>query len=92
LRILASANQPSPFKWTFKQRDPDEKWFVAVTRQDRDWADSIVNDKEAYALVVTVADRDNERANLYVEIEARIQQQVQVRERERQEERLRAAF
>lgn len=79
-------------KWTFKRRDPDEKWFVAVTRQDRDWADSIVNDKEAYALVVTVADRDNERANLYVEIEARIQQQVQVRERQRQEERLRAAF
>ena len=23
--------------WTFKQRSPDEKWFVVVTRNDREW-------------------------------------------------------
>ncbi|MNP87074.1 hypothetical protein D3C76_1877290 [compost metagenome] len=44
-------------------------------------------DKELYALVVTVADRDNEGAQLYTEIQASIAQQVQAREQVRQKAR-----
>ncbi|MEO6676802.1 MAG: hypothetical protein ABIO21_05440 [Pseudomonas sp.] len=52
--------------WTFKQGKPGEKWFVVVVRQDRDWNPSAA-EKEQYSLVVTVADRDNERAQLYTQ-------------------------
>ena len=42
---------------------------------------------ERYALVVTGADRDNERAQFYTEIQATIAQQLQAREQVRQEAR-----
>ncbi len=71
-------------RWTFKQRKPTEKWFVVVTRQDRDWNHPDVLDKEPYALVVTVADRDNEKAKLYTEIQATIALQTQAREQLRE--------
>jgi hypothetical protein len=71
-------------KWTFKQRDPKEKWFVVVIRQDREWNHQDVLDQEPYALVVTVADRDNEQAQLYTEIQTIIELQVQAREEARQ--------
>ncbi len=67
-------------RWTFQQRKPDEKWFVVVIRQDREWSHPDVLDKEPYALVVTVADRDNEKADLYNQIQALIRQQVTARE------------
>ncbi|MNG16560.1 hypothetical protein D3C84_1004880 [compost metagenome] len=62
-------------------------YLDVVTRQDREWNHPDVLDKEPYALVVTVADRDNERAQLYTEIQAIIVQQVQAREQVRQEAR-----
>ncbi|MEF3034138.1 S8 family peptidase [Pseudomonas aeruginosa] len=67
-------------RWTFKQRKPDEKWFVVVIRQDREWSQPYVQEAEPYALVVTVADRENENAKLYTQIQSLIQQQVEVRE------------
>lgn len=67
-------------RWTFRQRNPDEKWFVVVIRQDREWNHPDVLDEEPYALVVTVTDRDNENAQLYTQIQALIAQQVEVRE------------
>lgn len=76
-------------RWTFKRRNPDEKWFVVVIRQDREWNHPDVLDEEPYALVVTVADRDNEDAQLYTQIQAVIAQQAAVRERQ-QAERLQA--
>lgn len=79
-------------RWTFKQRNPDEKWFVVVTRQDKEWTHPDVLDKEPYALVITVADRDNENARLYTEIQAVIAQQIQARERALQEVRQRATL
>lgn len=69
-------------RWTFKQGKPGEKWFVVVVRQDRDWNPSAA-EKEQYSLVVTVADRDNERAQLYTQIQTRIDQQAVVREQQR---------
>ncbi|PZP21718.1 MAG: peptidase S8 [Pseudomonas kuykendallii] len=69
-------------RWTFKQAKPGEKWFVVVVRQDRDWNPSAA-EKEQYALVVTVADRDNEHAQLYTQIQQRIAEQAVAREQER---------
>ena len=71
-------------RWTFKQRNPNEKWFVVVIRQDRDWNHPDVLDQESYALVVTVVDSDNEDAKLYAEIQATLQAQVRAREEARQ--------
>jgi mannitol/fructose-specific phosphotransferase system IIA component len=51
-----------------------------VIRQDREWSHPDVLDNEPYALVVTVADRDNEKADLYNQIQALIQQQIAARE------------
>ena len=80
---LRSRGTVQSSRWTFKQRTPDEKWFVVVTRQDRDWNHPDVADQEPYALVVTVADRDNEEAQLYAEIQTAISLQVKNREQER---------
>lgn len=71
-------------KWTFKRRNPNEKWFVVVIRQDRDWEHPDVLEKEPYALVVTVADRENEQAQLYTEIQASIALQLRTRAAQRQ--------
>lgn len=55
---------------------------MVVVRQDRDWNPSAA-EKEQYSLVVTVADRDNERAQLYTQIQTRINEQAMVREQQR---------
>ena len=70
-------------RWTFQQRNPNEKWFVVVIRQDKEWSHPDVLEDEPYALVVTVADRDNENAQLYTQIQALIAQQAKVREQQR---------
>lgn len=67
--------------WRMKQRNPNEKWFVVVTRQDRDWGEAISSEKEEYALVTTVADRENENAKLYENISLTIKQRVSERTR-----------
>jgi len=68
--------------WRFKQRNPNEKWFVVITRQDRDWGSpSLCLDQEPYALVVTATDRENQQAQLYAEIQVRIREQERVRAR-----------
>lgn len=67
--------------WTFRQRNPEEKWFIVVTRQDRDWGEALSSEQERYALVVTAADRDNEQAQLYTQIQARIREQERARAR-----------
>jgi len=79
---LRSRGTVQSSRWTFKQGKPGEKWFVVVVRQDRDWNPSAA-EKEQYALVVTVADRDNERAQLYAQIQQRIAEQAVAREQER---------
>lgn len=63
--------------WRMKQRNPNDKWFIVVTRQDRVWAEGLSTEKENYALVITLTDRENEDAQLYTQISQRIQQQNQ---------------
>jgi hypothetical protein len=67
--------------WTFRQLKPTGKWFVVVTRQDKDWGSSLCNELENYALVATVSDRDNQEVQLYTQIQMRIREQEQVRVR-----------
>ncbi|MCA8137821.1 S8 family peptidase [Burkholderia cepacia] len=69
--------------WRFRQLSPETKWFVVVTRQDKDWGTPMCLEEERYALVVTVTDRENEEAELYTQIESRIRAQQQARERAR---------
>jgi len=42
--------------WQFKQLSPKHKWFVVVTRQDKEWGIPLCNEVEDYALIVTVRD------------------------------------
>ncbi|WP_256724393.1 S8 family peptidase [Xanthomonas oryzae] len=81
---LRSRGTVQSSRWKFKQRDPEEKWFVVVIRQDRDWNHPDVLDDESYALVVTVTDRENEQAQLYADIKTILQAQIQARQRARQ--------
>ena len=67
--------------WRMRQRKPNEKWFVVVTRQDRDWGEALSLEQEDYALLVTVTDRENEHAQLYSQISELIELQVQARAR-----------
>lgn len=67
--------------WTFRELKPTGKWFVIVTRQDKDWGSSLCNELENYALVATVSDRDNQEVQLYTQIQMRIREQEQVRVR-----------
>jgi len=65
--------------WQMKRRKPNEKWFIVVTRQDRIWAEGLSAEKENYALVITLTDRENADAQLYTHISQQIQQQSQTR-------------
>lgn len=67
--------------WQFRQLSPKHKWFVVVTRQDKDWGIPLCNEIEDYALIVTVSDRENQQAKLYTQIQARIREQVRERVR-----------
>lgn len=67
--------------WTLKQLSPKQKWFVVVTRQDKEWGRAFCLDEESYALVVSVNDHENLEARLYAQIQARIREQVQARVR-----------
>jgi hypothetical protein len=67
--------------WTLKQLSPKQKWFVVVTRQDKEWGRPLCLDEERYALVVSISDRENLEARLYAQIQARVRQQIQARVR-----------
>lgn len=67
--------------WSLKQLKPTEKWFVVVTRQDKDWGGGQCAEFEKYALVVTVSDRQNQQAQLYTQIQTRIREQIRLRAR-----------
>ena len=66
---------------TFRHRNLNVKWFIFVTRQDRDWGEVFSSEQEPYALVVTATDRDNEQAQLYTQIQAQIREQERARAR-----------
>lgn len=65
--------------WRKKQFNPNEKWFVVVTRQDKEWGLNFSSELEDYALVITVTDRENEEAELYTKISQHIEQHALLR-------------
>ncbi len=67
--------------WEFRQLSTKNKWFVVVTRQDKDWGTLLCKEAEEYALVVTVSDRENQEAQLYIQVQARIREQARIRAR-----------
>ncbi|MGJ3494946.1 S8 family peptidase [Piscirickettsia salmonis] len=67
--------------WRFHRRNPTDKWFVVVTRQDCDWGKVLSKNQEPYALVITATDRDNVDVQLYTQIQQRIREQEQIRSR-----------
>ena len=75
--------------WEFNQLKPKDKWFVVVTRQDKEWGIPLCEESETYALVVTLNDRENQEARIYSQIQARIQIQEHARERDRVRQRAR---
>lgn len=67
--------------WEFRQLSPNDKWFVVVTRQDKDWGTLLCKEAEDYAMVVTVSDRENNKVQLYTQIQTRIREQTRIRAR-----------
>lgn len=67
--------------WLFKQLKPGEKWFIVVTRMDKEWGEELCAELEKYALVATVSDRDNQEVQLYTQIQMRIREQIRARVR-----------
>ena len=75
--------------WNFRQCRPTEKWFVVVTRQDREWGKAVALEQEPYALIVTVTDFENAEAELYTQIQTQIQARNQAQGRSQAQERQR---
>ncbi len=76
-------------RWTFKSptaKRRDNRMFVVVTRNDPYWGESVVEQLEAYALVVKIRDRENENARLYTQIRQTLQVRVAERNRARSQE------
>ena len=68
--------------WVIK-RSRSKHLFVAVTRNDPAWGEALTALEEPYALVIRLADRENEEARLYTEIRAQLQARERVRQRAR---------
>lgn len=69
--------------WRLRQLNKKEKWYVVVTRQDREWGMPISANTEDYALVVTATDRENEEPQLYTNISQRLVEKQRNRSRTR---------
>ena len=67
--------------WSFNQFNKPRKLFLVVTRQDQPWAYDQVEEKENYALAVSITDRENEEARLYQQISAQLQAREQAKQR-----------
>jgi len=72
--------------WKFKSFDSrsplrNKRLFVVVTRNDFPWGETLCDDEETYALVVSLRDQENENARLYSQIKARIETRMPVRVR-----------
>ncbi len=65
--------------WDLRQLKPDEKWFVVITRNDKEWGKVLCAELENYALVVTAIEQENQEARLYTQIQQRMQEQERVR-------------
>ncbi len=68
--------------WTFSMASrprKERRWFVVVTRSDPAWGQNVSDEREDYALVTTIADRQIEGTRLYTQIQARLRQRARAR-------------
>jgi len=70
-------------RWVFKLPPRQSgKLFAVVTRQDAVWG-NVADGEEPYALVMVIADRENEQVNLYAQIRSQLEARARVRARAR---------
>lgn len=70
--------------WSFTQPSKavrESSWFIVVTRNDPAWGMNLSDERESYALVVTLADRLVQQPRLYTHIEARLRERARARAR-----------
>ncbi len=67
--------------WTYNKFGKPRKLFIVVTRQDQQWAHGQVEEKENYALAVSITDRENEEARLYQQVSAQLQAREHAKQR-----------
>ena len=67
-------------RWTFGGSIKQRRLFVVVTRRDASWS-MVTDEPEAYALAVTLDDRERVEADLYAEVRASLQARIKARAR-----------
>ncbi|ALP52760.1 serine protease [Candidatus Tenderia electrophaga] len=70
--------------WRFRQFNAksklrNQKLFVVVTRNDFPWGDNLCDTEEAYSLVVSLRDQENEEARLYSRVKMQLEARLPVR-------------
>lgn len=66
--------------WVIK-KPRNKRLFLIVTRKDSTWGSDISLEKEPYAVVIRLSDRENLLARLYTEIRAQLQARARVHQR-----------
>jgi len=70
--------------WHFRQFNAKsklrtQKLFVVVTRNDFPWGENLCDTEEAYSLVVSLRDQENEEARLYSRVKMQLEARLLVR-------------
>ena len=70
--------------WTFRSAPrKSDTWYVVVTRRDLPWGLQLSDEREAYALVITLSDREAYQLqltpSLYTQVEERLQAHIRAR-------------
>lgn len=70
--------------WRFRQFNAksklrNQKLFVVVTRNDFPWGENLCDTEEAYSLVVSLRDQENEEARLYSRVKMQLEARLPVR-------------
>lgn len=70
--------------WRFRQFNAksklrNQKLFVVVTRNDFPWGENLCATEEAYSLVVSLRDQENEEARLYSSVKMQLEARLPVR-------------
>lgn len=83
-RVARSKGTAQADVWRFRRIDgrskiKREKVFVVVTRNDFPWGENLCGNKEKYALVISLRDRQNEGVQLYSQVQARLRAREQIR-------------
>jgi len=70
--------------WRFRQFNAksklrNQKLFVVVTRNDFSWGENLCDTEEAYSLVVSLRDQENEQARLYSRVKMHLEARLPVR-------------